>query len=72
MQCEKLDINVILTDPDNEDVDTDINLQLLQIRDKTLIDGQAVGAVNIDEFTAGLKQAIINYAAQFGDVDEYE
>ena len=70
-QCKQLDISVFVDD-EKQDVDTDINLQLLNIRDKTIVNGEVVGAINIAEFTNGLKKAIIAYATQFGDVIEFE
>ena len=50
----------------------DFDLQLLNIVDKTIIDGVAVGAISLADFAEGLKKVVISYANQFGDIDEYE
>jgi len=72
MVSKGIDINIILTDPHNENEEAMIDLQLLNIVDKTVVDGVAVGAISLAQFAEGLKQVVINYANQFGEVDEYE
>lgn len=66
-----LDVNVIITDPDNDEVDSSIDLQLHNIRDKSVVDGKAVGTVNLGNFTEGLKAVVIAYLTQHGDVQEF-
>lgn len=72
MVSKDIDINIILTDPHNDNEEVTIDLQLLNIVDKTIIDGVAVGAISLADFAEGLKKVVISYANQFGDIDEYE
>jgi hypothetical protein len=68
-----LNITTILLDDSEEDDDgITIDLQLHNIRDKTIILGKAQGAVNIEDFAKGLKKVMVKYATQYGDVAEYE
>jgi hypothetical protein len=69
---ENLDITVMLLDHNAEDDGVCIDLQLLNILDKTVIDGKVVGAVNIKDFATGLKEVIIKYANNYGTIDDYE
>lgn len=59
-----LDINVIITSQDNEDIGGDVDLQLLNVRDQ-------MGEEAFKDFVSGLKEAVVQFVAQYGDVDEF-
>jgi septum formation topological specificity factor MinE len=62
MSSTGLLINVIITDPNNTEIEETIDLELVHIRDRT---------ADVPQFVAGLKTAIVQFVTKYGDVDEF-
>ena len=62
MTATQLDVNVILTSQKNEEIEEDIDLALINIRD---------GSVDVEKIRDHIKKAIIDVLREYGDVDEF-